>query len=252
MVIAGLKFRLVKGTIFYNCSGVLIYKHKTSERYFVRAMKNCRMQRSKNNYPVQLKKHLKAVPGEVIIYMAQTPQCNREALMQSYRAVSKELSDKGLLYKDEEATHKSNVYSMTEQERAAKWTVWSMTHKDTGAVFYFKHEAGECVQESVQQRFKTFDTYVEANIVHANRTMHSFAKQYWPLVDQDWVVRDLGLSFDTEAQAKTCITKLTKTHLEQGEVVLNRVCDMDALYYRNHIIKLTPQVNMETYLQQAA
>lgn len=247
MIIAGLNFRLVKGAVLYNCSGIFIYKHKATGKCFVRGLKNCRQQRSKNNYPTQLKSYLKANPSEVVIYLAEIPRSTREALHLSTRSVSSELSERGLLFKEEDPKAQG-IYRLLNGEHLQPHTVFSMTHVGTGAVFYFHEEKNRDCEERVQHRLKTFNNYALKDIVNPNRAMHFFAKANYPLRIEDWVLRDLGLDLPGEKAAKAHITKISKRSLETGEVVLNRICDMDALYYRNCILKVQPQKSMSEYL----
>lgn len=247
MNIAALNFRLVKGAVLYNCSGILIYKHKATGKCFVRGLKNCRQQRSKNNYPAKLKTYLKTNPSEVVIFLAEIPRSTREALHLSIRSVGTELSERGLLFK-EECPKAHGIYRLLNGEHVQPHTVFSMTHTGTGAVFYFHEEKNSDYLVRVQHRLKTFNNYALKDIVNPNRSMHFFSKANYPLHIEDWVLRDLGLDLIGEKAAKAHITKLSKNSLEAGEVVLNRICDMDALYYRNCILKVQPQMSMDEYL----
>lgn len=245
MIIAGLKFRALKAPIMYNTAGVYVYKHKASGKCFVRAMKNCRNQRSKNNYPMHLKQYLKQNPSDVIIYLADLKVERKEALFSATRAVADELSSRGLLYKLDDA--RVGLYKRLRGEEMIKHSLWSTTHVETGAVFYFYAEQGKDAAAIATQRLKTFDNYVEKGVVNANRTMHFFTKKNYPLSRAEWVLRDLGIVAEGEKAARLQVAKLSKTALEQGTVVLNRICDTDALYYRNAVLKLEHK-SMDQYL----
>lgn len=221
--------------------------HQASGKCFVRAMRNSRAQRGKNNYPNYLKELLKTNSCEVLLFLAELPKDTKEALYLASRAVVSCLSEKGILYKRAKP-NRGGIYRQLNGEENIRFTVWSMVHKETGAVFYFEEVKGVDVTGKIQQRIRTFNNYVEKNIANANRVMYYFSKANFPLSMDDWSIRDLDLELATEQKALLHITKLSKQHMESNEVVLNRVSNIDALYYRNTMLKL-PHVSIEEYLQ---
>lgn len=211
--------------------------HQASGKCFVRAMRNSKAQRGKNNYPNCLKELLKTHSCEVLLFLAELPKDTKEALYLASRSVVSALSEKGILYKRPKP-NRGGIYRQLNGEENIRFTVWSMVHKETGAVFYFEEVKGVDVVSKVAQRIRTFNNYVEKNIANANRVMYYFAKKNFPLAVEDWAVRDLELELTTEQKALLHITKLSKQHMESNEVVLNRVSNIDALYYRNTMLKL--------------
>lgn len=246
MIIAGLKFRLLKAAILYNTAGVYIYKHKTSGKCFVKAMRNCRNQRSTNNYPAALKQYLKTNPSEIALYLSELPNDNKDVMHLSARAVADELSERGMLFKHDDL--KYNIYRRLTGEQLIPFTVYKLTHVQTGAIYYVYEQANVEIEERLEARFKSFNNYANKDIVNPNRAMHYFTKAHYPLTLDQWVCRNLKLSLATEKDAKAYVTKLCRGHLQEGEVVLNRVCDMDVLYYRNAILNL-PHQSMNEYLK---
>lgn len=240
MNIPNYTFKIVTGNSYYSGPGVFIYLHQATGKCFVKVLRNSQMQKSKKNYPKYLKELLKHHHSEVVLFFAELTDNTKEALFLASQQVVSSLFGMGKLYL--RPNRNKDINSET------RYTVWSMVHIDTGAVFYFEEQAGLAVQEKVAQRLKTFNNYVAKEIVNLNRVVHEFTKQHYPLQLTDWVIRDLDTDYATIDQALKHITRLSKTHLEAGEVVLNRVCNTDALYYRNTLLKL-PHVNITTYLQ---
>lgn len=247
MNIPGYKFRKVTGTSFYNGPGVFIYLHQATGKCFVRALRNSKIQRSTNNYPSYLKELLKINTSEVILYFTELEKDSKEALYLASRSVVTKLSEMGKLYKRPRPNRGGMYRQLMGEQLPQYYTVWSMLHKATGAVFYFEEIEGECVVAKVEQRLRTFNNYAAKSISNTNRVMYQFAKQHYPLHTSDWVIRDLQTHSESEQKALQIITKLSKTHLESREVVLNRVCNNDSLYYRNAMLKL-PHVSLEQYL----
>lgn len=244
--IAGFNFRQLKNPTLCSGPGIYVYIHQSSGKCFVRAMRNARAQRGPNNYPNYLKELLKGNKSEVLIFLAELPKDTKEALYLASRAVVSQLSEKGMLYKRPKP-NRGGVYRQLPGEGNELYTVWIMTHAKTGAVFYFEEIKGADVTNKVSQRMLTFNNYVVREVANANRVMYYFAKKFFPLDVSGWVVRDLDLAFQTEHEAMLHITKLSKQHLEAKEVVLSRVSNIDALYYRNSMLKL-PHISMEEYL----
>lgn len=244
--ISGFNFRLQKVPTLFSGPGVYIYIHQATGKYFVRAMRNSRAQRSKNNYPTQLKDLLKTNNSEVLIYLAELSKDTKEAIFLAGRSVSTHLSEKGLLFKNT-GPNRGGVYRQLPGEGNDIYTVWVLTHKKTGAVFYFEELKGVDVTVKVSQRMLTFNNYVFKGIANENRVMYHFAKMHFPLDISHWVIRDLDVAFQSEQEATRHITKLSMQHLKDKEVVLSRVANIDALYYRNTMLKL-PHVSVEEYL----
>lgn len=247
MNIAGFKFRQLLTTTLFSGPGLYLYIHQATGKCFVRSMRNSRMQRSKNNFPNQLKDLLKKNNSEVLIYLSELEKDTKEALFLASRIVATNLSEKGVLYKAPKP-NRGGMYRQLPGEENQLFTVWVMTHRETGALFYFEEVKGVDVASKVTQRMLTFNNYVFKQISNQNRVMYEFAKQNFPLDIEGWVVRDLDVAFQTEEEAIRHITKTSKQHLEAGEVVLNRISNVDALYYRNSLLKLTPHVSMEEYI----
>lgn len=250
MNISGFQFRPVAGNSFYRGPGVFLYLHQATGKYFVQTFRNSQRQKSKKNYPKHLKELLKTNASEVILFFAELEKDTKEALHHTSCFIIGKLAEMGKLY-ERSKPNRSNVLVELGLLDPQFYTVWSMVHKTTGAVYYFEELEGVCVVERVEQRIKTFNNYAAKCIANANRVMYQFTKQYYPLVTNDWVIRDLGTHSNTEREALKIITKLSKTHLEQGEVVLSRICNNDSLYYRNAMLKL-PHLSLEQYLQYRA
>lgn len=246
MKIAGYNFRQVKGPILCSSPGIFIYMHQATGKCFVRALRNARIQRSKNNYPNYLKELLKANPSEVLIYMADLHKDTKEALFLASRAVVTHLSAKGVLYKRPKP-HRGGIYRQLADEAQQAYTVWCMTHMFTGAVYYFEEIKGVETLGKISQRLLTFNNYVIKSIPNGNRVMHSFIKKHGLSDISHWLIRDMDLELPTEQQACLYITKLSKQHLDANEVVLNRISGHDALYYRNSLLKLEHK-SIEEYL----
>lgn len=242
MNIAGYKFHLFTGPTLCGTPGVLIYIHQASGKCFVRVMRNVRKQRGKNNYPTPLKEMLKIHTSEVLVYIADVPKDTKEALHQASRTVRAHLTAKGVLYKNPRTKNDSDG-----QSSSVRYTVWKLTHRRSGAVYYFEEVKGVDVLRRIAQRIRTFNNYVEKNLVNANRVMYHFAKKYFPLVLGSWTIEDLDLELPGEKEALLHITTLSKQHLENNVAVLNRINNTDALYYRNTILKL-PHIGIDDYL----
>lgn len=243
---AGFNFRQLKAPTLCSGPGIYIYMHQATGKCFVRALRNCRIQRGPNNYPTHLKELLKTNKSEVLIFLAELNKDTKEALFFSSRAVMASLSERGMLYKRPAGGR--GAYRKLPGEGKELYTVWIMTHAKTGALYYFHQIKGTDVTGQVSQRMLTFNNYVLKHIPNENRTMYSFAKNHFPLDISHWVIRDLDLAFLSEEDACRHITKLSKQHLEAKEVVLNRVSNVDALYYRNSLLKL-PHLSMEEYIK---
>ncbi len=250
MILAGFNFRKVTGESFYSGPGVFVYLHQATGKCFVRAMRNSKVQRGKNNYPNYLKELLKINSSDVVLFFAEIEKDTKEAIYLASRSVVTKLSEMGKLYKRPKP-NRGGVYRQLPGEDAIKYTVWSMLHKETGAVFYFEEIANAAVVDKVAQRLRTFNNYVTKGIVNSNRVVHYFTKQYFPLLIDDWVIRDLETNLESEHKALLHIAKLSKGHLENSEVVLNRICNTDSLYYRNAMLKLK-HVSLEEYLLRKA
>lgn len=246
MNISGYNFRRVAGTSYYSGPGVFLYLHQETGKYFVQTFRNSQRQKSKKNYPKHLKELLKTNASEVVLFFAELEKNTKEALHHTSCHLIGKLSEMGKLY-ERAKPNRGNLFVELGLIPPQFYTVWSMVHKSTGAVFYFEELEGVCVVERVEQRIKTFNNYAAKCISNANRVMYQFTKQHYPLHVNDWVVRDLATHSESERKVLQIITKLSKTHLEQGEVVLNRICNNDSLYYRNALLKL-PHVSIEEYL----
>lgn len=247
MQIAGYEFRPVLTPTLSSAPGIYLYIHQASGKCFVRAMRNARMQKSKNNYPNQLKELLKTNSSTVLIYLADLEKDTKEACFLASRAVASLLAERGSLFKKPKNC-KGGIYRTLPGEEEALFTIWVMTHKATGAVYYFEERKGLNVAAKVSQRMLTYNNYVIKDLTHINRVMSNFAKKFFPMDISQWMVRDLDASYMTELEAQKHITKLCKNHLEANEVVLNRVSNLDAIYYRNSLLKL-PHKSMEEYLK---
>lgn len=247
MILAGYNFRLVNSRPISSTPGVYLYIHQATGKCFVKAMRNVRVQCSKNNFPKQLKELLKSHHSEVLLYLADVDADTRAALITASTKVKHELSGRGILFKEYKIP-KNEQAAQLASETSAFHTVWIMTHKETGAIFYFEARKGVDVMKSVSHRMLTFNNYVMKQVSNANRVMYAFAKNHFPLDIEHWVIRDLDLAFLTEEDAGKYITKLSKQHMENNEVVLNRISNTDALYYCNSILKLTHRC-MEEYLK---
>lgn len=243
MQIAGYTFRPVKGRILCGSPGIYIYIHQTTGKFFVRAMRNSRAQRGKNNYPNYLKELLKDKPSEVLLFLAEIAKDTKEALTLASRVVISHLSEKGVLYKRKKPD-RNGIF----QE---KYTVWMLTHKKTGAVYYFEEIKGVPVEAKVSQRLLTFNNYVLKDLVHANRVMHYFVKQFGLTDIGHWDLTDLNHSFETEHEALFHITQLSRDHFVKEGLVLNRINNIDSLYYRNTMLKLS-HLTVVDYLQLKA
>lgn len=249
MIIADYTFRTVTGQILSASPGIFLYMHQATGKFFVRGMRNCRVQRGRKNFPTHLKEVLKGNPSEVLIWMAELPSDTKEALIRGTESVVKYLTDKGMLYKHERAT-RYGYHGRCPDAAPVQFTVWKMTHRKTGAVFYFEDEVGiarETILEKVAHRIRTFNNYVSKSIVNDNRSMYYFCKLNGQQKLEDWDVVDLGYEFETEREASIRITKLSRDHLVAGDIVLNRVAQNDALYYANAYLKM-PHRCMEEYL----
>ena len=245
MQIAGYKFHLFRGPTPNSSPGIFIYTHQKSGMCFVRAMRNIRMQRGRNNYPTKLKELLKTDPSEVTVYVADVPRNTKEMLHFATRIVSNHLSMKGTLYKDPKPDHVEECFASI--DNAKRFTIWELTHRRTGAVFYFEEIRGVDVLRKIWQRLRTFNNCVEKNISATNRVMYHFTKKFFPLDLGDWEIKDFGMDLVTEKEAAACIATTSKKHLEEKRVVLNRIHNTDALYYRNTVLKL-PHIGIEEYL----
>lgn len=249
MNIPGHSFRRVTGTSLYNGPGIFIYVHQETGKCFVRALRNARVQRSKNNYPKYLKELLKTKTCEVSMYFAEVDRDTKDALYLASRDVLTKLSETGKLYKRPKPNR--SMDAKHPDGTPIRYTAWSMTHIDTGAVYYFEEIAGVDVLDKVAQRLRTFNNYVAKSIVNSNRVLYYFTKQNYPLSVDGFVLRDLQLDVDTEQRALKHITLRCKVHLEAEEVVLNKVCNADSLYYRNAFLKLEHKT-IDQYLQPVA
>lgn len=236
MQIAGYKFHLLNAPAPCSTPGVLIYIHQATGKHFVRAMRNVRKQRGKNNYPTPLKELLKTNMSEVLVYAADAKNDTKEALHNALNVVRSHLSAKGVLYKKPK--------SETVDDR---FTVWKLTHRLSGAVFYFEEVKGVEVRRKIEHRLKTFNNYVVRSIINANRVMYCFANKFFPLEISQWEIEDLNLDFPTDREAVLRIGTLSKQHLEANEVVLNRIFSSDSLHYRNTFLKLPP-IGIAEYL----
>jgi hypothetical protein len=245
--IAGFNFRQLKAPTLFSGPGVYIYMHQASGKCFVRAVRNSRTQRGPNNYPKQLKDLLKVNRSEILIFLAELKKDTKEVLFLASSAVRTNLSERGMLYKNTKPGA-GGAYRLLPGEGKELYTVWVMTHARTGALYYFEEIQGVDVVQKVSQRMLSFNNYVLKHIPNENRTMYNFAKDHFPLDISKWVIRDLELAFLSEQDATKYITRLSKQHLEANEVVLSRISNMDALYYRNSILKLS-HVSMEQYLK---
>lgn len=249
MQIAGFKFRAVTGQVLYSGPGIYIYTHQATGKSFVRAMRNCRAQRGKNNYPNLLKELLKTNPSEVLLFMAELPKDTKDALFLSSRAVLSHLSERGVLFK-RPSPNRGGAYRQLPGEEKIRFTVWKLQHKATGALYYFEEINSidpERVMARISQRMLTFNNYVMKSIPNANRAMYYFVKANG-LTDIDhWEITDLKQEFESEHKAMLHITRLSKDHLLLNEVVLSRISSVDALYYANSMLRL-PHRDMDEYL----
>jgi hypothetical protein len=246
MNIAGYQFQLFKSPPSSSGPGIFIYIHKATGKCFVRSMRNIRMQRGENNYPAQLKELLKTNASEVLVYVTDVLNNTKEVLSSASNIVRTDLTLKKVLYKGQklkqyDAHHISNG-------GADGFTVWKLTHKLTKAVYYFKEVRNDRVMGKISQRMLTFNNHVLKNVSGANRVMHSFAMKFFPLDIEHWYYEDLCLNLPTEQAAEACITSLSKKHLENKEVVLNRISGHDALYYHNAVMKMT-HIGIDEYLK---
>jgi hypothetical protein len=247
MNIAGFEFRLITKPTLSSSPGIYIYIHQASGRCFVSPMRNSRMQRSSNNYPTNLKALLKTHSSEVLLYLAELPDDSKETGHNAKRVVSQHLTEKGVLFK-KPRKKRCDFHGELPDLPKMLFTVWVLTHKDTGALFYFEAIKGEDVTRAITHRMLTFNNYVLKSIANENRVMYSFAKDHFPLDIEKWVIRDLDLALLTEEDACRHITRCSKQHIDLGEVVLNRISNNDALYYRNVILR-KPTVSMAEYLK---
>lgn len=249
MEIAGYSFRVVKGQILYGGPGIFIYTHLSTGKCFVSAKRNSRAQRSKNNFPNLLKELLKTDKSDVIVWHAELPKDTKEALYIASRAVVSHLSEKGTLYK-RPRPNRGGIYRQLTGEEKIRFTIWRMTHKATGATFYFDDVKGtplEKIEAKISQRMLSFNNYVMKDIVNANRVMHAFIKKTGFTDISHWDYVDMDEEFSTENESALRITKLSRDRLVAGLVVLNRISSVDALYYHNAMLKLS-HLSMEEYL----
>lgn len=246
MQIADYKFYLFNGLTSHIAPGILIYVHQETGSCFVRVMRNVRKQRGKNNYPSLLKELLKNHASEVLVYIADVSKDTKEELYNASRVVKAHLTAIGVLYKDTRL-YDLDIYRELLQE-VKLFTIWKLTHKLTGAIYYFEEIRGVPILSKVMQRMRTFNNYVENNVVNANRIIYRFVKCNG-LVDADvWEICDLDKSFISKHDARKHIAKLSEQHLKNGEIVLNRISDTDSLYYRNAVLKL-PHIGINEYIK---
>lgn len=122
-----------------------------------------------------------------------------------------------------------------------------MTHKQSGAVYYCEEIKGACEAGKFAQRLNMFNNCVIRSVVSTNRIMYCFANKFFPLEIDHWDMEDLGLDFPLEIEARLRIATLSCKHLENNELVLNRIHNFDSLYYRNTFLKL-PHIGIGEYL----
>lgn len=245
MQIAGYKFHPYKGPSVYSAPGIFIYIHQSSGKCFVRAMSNRREQYGKNSFPESLRELLKTNASDVLIYVADVSDNTRETLHAAAKVIRTNLASKGMLYKS--LRTKVVGGQLVPVKGAARFTVWEMTHRATGAVYYMEEVKDVCVQNRVSRHMLTFNNYVIKRVVNTNRSMYHFAKNHFPMDVDSWDVVDLSLDLDTEKAIVSQIAMLSKKHLEGKGIVLNRVCNEDALDYSNLVLRL-PTRTMAEYL----
>lgn len=248
MIIAGFEFKQQLRPTLLSVPGTYLYIHQTSGKCFVSSVRKASKQRSAKNYPTQLKDLLKVEDSQVIIYLAELPNDYRETLYSATMQVSKVLAERGSLFKDKEAT--SNSIYGKQNNVVDIFAVWIMTHKETGAVYYFADKEGVDVMNKISQRMLTYNNHVIKKISHVNRTMMAFVKNHFPVDVTHWVVRDTTARFTSEIEAQRFIVKQSKNSLDEKIVVLNRINSMDITHYCNHFLKL-PTVSIEQYLKTA-
>ncbi len=249
MEIAGFKFRLKKDESVYGGPGVLLFKHTERGVFFVKSVDCCRRHTGRRNYPRPLKDLLERDRSDVLMYVCEFDRYRREDLDNATRVVKSYLQEAGSLYRRDQIGR--GEYDLRVGEQVPRFTVWSMTDRKTGAVFYFPEKTGIQVSGKVNQRMVTFNGYVMKKNVHANRSMYNFAKKNFPLTPGQWVVRDLELDFESEELAEKHITKLARTDLQNAVIVLSKICDTDPLTYRNDIMRM-PMLSMEVYITAKA
>lgn len=245
MQVEGFQFRVYNSNSGYAGPGVMIYTHAVTGKQFVRTFANCRQQRSRKNFPTALQELLRQTPSDVLVYICELQNGSRDALYSVSRTIISALSEEGTLYRRER--HSRGVYRPLSAEEDIKYTVWSMTDKMTGAVFYFAERVGCLVSGKVNNRIMTFNGYVVKNVVNANRIMHAFAKKHHPLTPEQFVLRDHELSVSGEEAALMEITKMSRANLLEGTCVLSKISSTDALYYRNNMLKL-PHIGIADYV----
>lgn len=245
MKVAGFNFRIFNPESGYAGPGVMIYTHVASGKQFVRTFANCRHQRTRKNFPTPLQELLKKTPSEVYLYICELQKGTRDVLYAASRTIISVLSEAGTLYRRERPAR--GLYRELPGQESIKYTVWSMTDKLTGAVFYFPERVGIQVTGKASNRIATFNGYVSKCVVNANRVMHHFAKKHFPLTLEQFVLRDHELSLSGEEAALSEITKLSRANLMDGVTVLSRVSSTDALYYRNNMLRL-PHLGIDAYV----
>lgn len=205
------------------------------------------MHRGRHNYPTRLKDLLRQDPSDIVIWIHDLANDSKDTHANVLNKVMTSLIANDMNYTRTRTPRPSKALG----EASTKHTVWSMTHQETGAVFYFAERIGVLVSGKINSRLITFNGYVMANLPHANRAMYYFFirmhEMHMVPSPEHFAVRDLEYEFETSEEAEIQVTRLSRFDLHQNIVVLNKVSGVDALYYRNTVLRM-PTLSMQEYL----
>jgi hypothetical protein len=246
-IIAGFNFKPFTGVSLHNGLALFLYKHLNSEKYFVRTMYDARLHRGKYNYPTKLKDLLKQRQSDVYVWICTLNDDSVKTRNAALAKVTLELTAKEMLYLGK----CPQKYFKAPSGASECFTVWSMTHCETAAVYYFTERVNAPVVGKVNSQIISFNGYVMANIPHANRAMYYFFKRMHEDCKapspEHFTLNCLESQYDSLIEAERAVLKFSRQDLSDNIIVLNKVCDTDALYYRNTVLKM-PILTMDEYL----
>lgn len=248
MKIDNLQFSLVNYRYDGNGPTVFAYKHVASGKFYISSKIFPSKTIRTHALPTALRDYQKQDPSEVLLYAHLVDGATVNDLKKIVTRLNNFFNEKNLLIcrRTNKAIQEKGI-----DPKLRGHTIWIAKHELTGANYIYATMSDmdeATAKASFDARLVTHNAHVFRGVRHANRTMHEFTRKNRPLLTNNWTISAKEEFYPGEVDVRRAIAILSKAMILEGKIVLNRICDVDALYYRNEILKL-PTVDMNAYLE---
>ncbi len=252
MIIEGFTFKAVDKHYDAKEPALFVYKHLASGKCYVRGLSCAGKNILHTDIPTAVKEYLVINPSEMILYACMQRGVGKLELARMVSKLNKAMFAKGVLIDrkvmraEREELHSSGL-------KLAHF-IWVATDKATDAKYVFVTPAahtGSDVAATFKAKLATHNAHFRKNVRHLNRTMHEYTRMNGGLTADGWSLQRIAGLHETEQAARRMLTTMSRDLLLNGQVVLNRINNNDALFYRNEILR-QPNMCTSTYLGKLA